>query len=91
MRRVRAISWTGLLFEFVAIACPFADWFAGLPLQSGSPAPGSSHPAPSPIPEPEPHSLPTTSWPPKLCALDQHYLTQRAELQRTGHTPGLAA
>jgi hypothetical protein len=29
--------------------------------------------------------------PPKLCVLDQHYLTQRAELQRTGHTLGLAA
>ena len=59
-----AISWTGLLFVFVASACPFADWFAGSPLQSGSPAPDSSHPAPAPIPEPEPHSLPTTSWPP---------------------------
>jgi hypothetical protein len=29
--------------------------------------------------------------PPKLSALDQHYLTLRAELQRTCHTLGLAA
>jgi hypothetical protein len=29
--------------------------------------------------------------PPKLAALDQHYLTLRAELQRTCHTLGLAA
>jgi hypothetical protein len=29
--------------------------------------------------------------PPKLCALDQHYLTLRAELQRTCHTLGLPA
>ena len=29
--------------------------------------------------------------PPKLSALDRHYLTLRAELQRTCHTLGLAA
>ena len=29
--------------------------------------------------------------PPKLLAIDQHYLTLRAELQRTCHTLGLAA
>ena len=28
--------------------------------------------------------------PPKLSAIDQHYLTLRAELQRTCHTLGLA-